>query len=390
MKTVVIRAPLLTKSGYGVHSRQVFQYLLSQPGIQLVTQCVPWGITPLYTNGDDCDGLVAEIIKRSATPVETPQKFDVSLQVILPNEWDSSIANFNVGLTAGVETDKCNQTWSSLHCNKMDMIIVPSEHTKSTLQNSATISTPLHVVPEAYFPHLLKTPTKELDLGLTTDFNFLTVGVITGQDPQTDRKNLFYLIKWFIEEFKNDSNVGLVVKTNRGRETSIDRKITQQMLGKILAELGHRGTPKIYLLHGAMTRDEMNSLYKHSKIKCLVSATRGEGFGLPLLEAAVAALPVIATDWSAHTEFLNKGRWIKVNHDIVPISSNRIDDNIFVKGAKWAEVKEDSIKKSMRKFYKGSQIPTEWASELSTVLRDEYSTRSVLKKYDEVLAGVIG
>ena len=390
MKTVVIRAPLLTKSGYGVHSRQVFQYLLSKPGIQLVTQCVPWGITPWYTNGDDCDGLVAEIIKRSATPVETPQKFDVSLQVILPNEWDSSIANFNVGLTAGVETDKCNQTWSSLHCNKMDMIIVPSEHTKSTLQNSATISTPLHVVPEAYFPHLLKTPTKELDLGLTTDFNFLTVGVITGQDPQTDRKNLFYLIKWFIEEFKNDSNVGLVVKTNRGRETSIDRKITQQMLGKILAELGHRGTPKIYLLHGAMTRDEMNSLYKHSKIKCLVSATRGEGFGLPLLEAAVAALPVIATDWSAHTEFLNKGRWIKVNHDIVPISSNRIDDNIFVKGAKWAEVKEDSIKKSMRKFYKGSQIPTEWASELSTVLRDEYSTRSVLKKYDEVLAGVIG
>ena len=388
MKKVVLRAPLLTKSGYGVHARQVFQYLLSKPGIQLYTQCVPWGITPWYTNTNDCDGLVGEIIRRSA-PQEQDAKYDVSLQVILPNEWDPSAADFNIGITAGVETDICNPTWASLHCNKMDMVIVPSEHAKATLQRTATSTTPIHVVPEAYFPHLDMEPKDELNLGLKADFNFLTVGVMTGVNPDTDRKNLFYLIKWFVEEFHGEENVGLVIKTNRGRETTIDRKITAQVLERLLSELNHKGSPKIHLLHGSMTRDEMNALYKHPNIKCLVSATRGEGFGLPLLEAAAAGLPVIATNWSAHTEFLNAGKWIKVDYDLVPVADSRIDNNIFMKGAKWAHADEGSFKKCVRKFHRGSQIPEEWAAELSSTLKEKYSIKSVLKKYDEVLSGVV-
>lgn len=388
MKKVVLRAPLLTKSGYGVHARQVFQYLLSKPGVQLYTQCVPWGITPWYTNPTDCDGLVGEIIKRSA-PQNQDEKYDVSLQVILPNEWDPSVASFNVGITAGVETDKCNPTWASLHCNKMDMVIVPSDHARDTLRRTAVTTTPIHVVPEAYFPHLDFEPKSKLDLGLTADFNFLTVGVMTGQNPDTDRKNLFYLIKWFIEEFKGKENVGLVVKTNRGRETTIDRAITTQVLESLLSELKHTGSPKIHLLHGTMTREEMNALYKHPDIKCLVSATRGEGFGLPLLEAAVAGLPVIATNWSAHTEFLNNGRWIKVDYDLVPVADSRIDNNIFMEGAKWAHVDEGSFKKCVRKFYSSSEIPNGWAKELSSTLKEKYSIKSVLKMYDDVLSGVV-
>jgi len=48
----------------------------------------------------------------------------------------------------------------------------------------------------------------------------------------------------------------------------------------------------------------MLSLYTNSKIKAIVSTTHGEGCGLPLLEAAANALPVIATDWSGHLDFL--------------------------------------------------------------------------------------
>ena len=87
----------------------------------------------------------------------------------------------------------------------------------------ASSSTPIHVVPESYFSELISDPV-DLELDLSSDFNFLTVGVLTGHTPETDRKNLFYLIKWFVEEFKKDTNVGLIIKTNRGRETAIDRK----------------------------------------------------------------------------------------------------------------------------------------------------------------------
>ena len=386
MKNVVVRAPLLSKSGYGVHSRQLFKYLLTNPHLNIKTQVVPWGMTPWGVGDQSFDRLAPEIMKRADS--ENNTKYDVSFQVQLPNEWDATLANFNVGVTAGVETDACNPVWTSVHCSKMDLVIVPSEHTKSALETSGVTSTPIAVVPEAYFTQLVKEP-EEMGLNLDTKFNFLTVGVLTGLSPETDRKNLFYLVKWFVEAFKDDTSVGLVIKTNRGRETSIDKKLTEGILRRVLTELGHDGAPRIYLLHGSMTREEMNSLYKHPKIKALISATRGEGFGLPLLEAATAGLPVIATGWSAHTEFMNKGKWLKLDYSLNPVHPTRIDNEIFVPGAKWAEVSEDSFKQTVKKFKKASTVPTKWAKDLSLKLQEEYSEKSIFKKYNEVLASIL-
>ena len=385
MKNVVIRAPLLSRSGYGVHSRQVFQYLLQKPNINLRTQIVPWGITPWYTNPDSCGGLVEEAIKRSAGPDES---HDVSFQVILPNEWDTSAAKINIGLTAGVETNVCNPEWCSVDCNKMDLIIVPSNHTKNCFVNSGAFHTRMEVVPEAYFNELCSDP-HDLNLELPTPFNFLTVGVLTGMSPETDRKNLFYLLKWFVETFNGDEEVGLIVKTNRGRETTIDKKLTKQMLHGVLKEIGHTGQPRIYLLHGSMTRNEMNTLYKTDSIKALISATRGEGFGLPMLEAATAGLPVIATNWSAHTEFLNRGKWVKIEYDLRPIGAERVDNKIFMDSAWWAYPREDSFKSSLMKFRRKPFLPQQWAKELSNTLKEEYSLETIFTIYDKVLGDIL-
>ena len=48
----------------------------------------------------------------------------------------------------------------------------------------------------------------------------------------------------------------------------------------------------------------MNSLYSHKKITALISTTHGEGYGLPLFEAAYNELPVLAPGWSGHLDFL--------------------------------------------------------------------------------------
>ena len=385
MKKVVIRAPLLSKSGYGVHSRQVFQYLLSQSNLEVKTQIVPWGITPWSVNPDSYSGLAGEAERRTASETE---KFDVSFQVQLPNEWDPNLAKINIGVTAGVETDKCNPLWTSVHCSKMNHVIVPSQHTKNTLLTSGVTQTPIHVVPEAYFSELLNEP-KDLDLKLDTDFNFLTVGVLTGLTPDTDRKNLFYLIKWFVEVFKDDDDVGLIVKTNRGRESAIDRSVTERMIKQVLAEIGHRGTPKIYFLHGVMSRNDMNSLYRDNRVKAFISATRGEGFGLPFLEASVAELPVIATNWSAHTEFLCKGKWIKLDYDLCEIPSTRIDNNIFMAGSKWANPKEQSVKSALRKFRHSPRLPYTWAKDLSNKLKETNSITAVMRNYDEAVGDIL-
>ena len=53
-----------------------------------------------------------------------------------------------------------------------------------------------------------------------------------------------------------------------------------------------------------MSDEEMHSLYVHPKIKALVSLTHGEGYGLPIFEAAYSALPVVTVGWSGQCDFL--------------------------------------------------------------------------------------
>lgn len=380
MKKVILRGPALSKSGYGEHTRQVFKYLSSIDNIELKVQVLPWGITPWYLDSDACSGLIGEIVNRS--DIKKNEKFDVSVQVQLPNEWDTTIASTNIGITASVETDIANPIWTSVHCEKMNHVIVPSIHARNSLLNSASTKTPIDVVGECYFEELLQEPS-DLGIELKSEFNLLSVGVLTGLTPETDRKNLFYLIKWFVEEFKKDSNVGLVIKTCQGRETSMDRRSTEAMLKKLLKEIGHKGTPNVYLLHGDMSRQEMNSLYKNPKIKGLISMTRGEGFGLPLLEAAVAGLPVIATNWSAHTEFLDYGSWIKLDYDLKKVDSTKVDKNIFMPSAKWAEVKEQDFKSKLRKFYNTHSGFKPKAAELGQKLSSAYSWESISSQYEE-------
>ena len=138
-----------------------------------------------------------------------------------------------------------------------------------------------------------------------------------------------------------------------------------------------------------MSRKDMTSMYKSKNIKALISCTRGEGFGLPMIEAAAAGLPVIATDWSAHKEFLDLGKWINVDYELKQIPDQKVDNNIFVNGSQWAEVKEEDFKKKIRKFYKGSQLPTEWAEDLSEKIQEKYCWKNIMQYYDEALSGII-
>ena len=116
----------------------------------------------------------------------------------------------------------------------MDKVIVPSKHTKKTLSTDFN-KEKIKVVPEHYYEEI--DDYGDIELNLSTKFNFLSIGTITGNNVENDRKNIFYMIKWFYEAFKEDSTVGLIIKTNQGRETAIDRKRTKSLLNNFLKEL---------------------------------------------------------------------------------------------------------------------------------------------------------
>jgi len=385
MKKVLVRGPVLTQSGYGVHCRQIAKWCLSKNQWDVKFQALPWGDTPWIINPNYHDGLINQIM-RNTVEVTPDQEFDISVQLQLPNEWDCSIAKTNVGVTAGVETSICNPVWVQ-NCNQMDMVIVPSVHTKQVFERSGKIEKPLVVVPEAYCEEVEKIGQEDVDAlpKFSTDFNFLVFGQITGDNPLNDRKNIFYTLKWLCESFKDDESVGVVIKTNTGRNTFIDKKRTHDLIQTVVKECRKGPFPKIHVLHGDMNDKSVASLYKHPQIKALITLTRGEGFGLPILEAAASDLPIIATGWSGHIDFLNHGKYINVSYALKDIHKSRVDNRIFMPQSQWAEANEDDFKKKVLKFKAASNTPKEWAAELGKVIRQKYSSDSISKHYDDVL-----
>ena len=389
---VVLRGPVLSISGYGVHCRQIAGWLLSleRAGtIDLVCEPLPWGNTSWIVD-QERDDVVRELMPK-CKPL--PRQPDVSVQLQLPNEWNPKLASrLNVGVTAAVETDVAPKEWVAA-CAAMDAVVFPSEHSKRSLLTAGWDPSPARalVVPESFPDELLSSAKVGVHdtVGDLPAFTFLVFGQVTAENSRCERKGVQDAVRWLSEEFVDDPEVGVLVKANVGRATTFDAYHTANILSNVrkeaAAKTGKKKLPKLFLVHGDMRDDELSELYRHPNVKALVAPTHGEGFGLPLLEAAACDLPVIATAWSAHVEFLGLGKYVDLPCTLKPVPKEKVDGRIFVEGARWAEVSEQDFKRRLRKFRTSSSIPRGWAVELGRTIREKYSREAVAKLWEEAL-----
>lgn len=390
MKKVLLRAPLLTNSGYGVHSRQVFRWL-EKLDIDLTVECLQWGKTS-WTLNEEKEGGVFKRIMEHSKPIESGT-YDMSLQIQLPNEWDDSLAKTNIGITAAVETDKCNIDWVK-DCNRMNHVIVPSTFTKNVIKRSGNLKTPITVIQEWFDQKILskslidKTLNDERFGFIKTKFNILVIAQITSLNNNTDRKNLVNTIKWCYEEFKSNPDVGIVIKTNFGKGTELDKDLTRDFLSQRINEFRNNSNgPKIYLVHGNLKSEEIFALYQHKNIKMFALATRGEGYGLPLIEAAASGLPIVTTNWSGHLEFLKKDLFYPVDYRLKQVDKEKIDNNIFIDGHKWAEPSEASFKSQIRKVFENYNDAKSKSKKLKDHVLKNYNSSIIKKRYSEIIFG---
>jgi len=391
-KKIVIFGPILSRSGYGEMARFAYRSLKKlSDQYDLFVLSTNWGNTGGITEETEEKKEIEKVAISTQMYIQQMNNnpdFDISLQVTIPNEW-KKIAKKNIGYTAGIETNFISPAWLQPSL-EMDKIIVISEHAKKGFVETNfgnnegqqfNVTTPIEV---CHFP-VKNLPKVDLGLDLKYDFNFLCVC------QWGPRKNLEHLITNFIQEFKNEE-VGLVLKINSVNDSVIDKEFTISRLQELLNQYTDKKC-SITLLHGQMSEAQLNSLYTHPKIKAIVSSTHGEGFGFPLFEAAYNELPVIATDWSGHLDFLTikdedgaeKKLFAKVDYELKNVEQQHVWAGVLEQGTSWAYPKSNSLKSKIRDVYKDYGRFKSWAKKLNTYIRQNFTEEKITSRFAELV-----
>jgi glycosyltransferase involved in cell wall biosynthesis len=361
---IVVQGPVATRSGYGNHTRDLVTALIKADKYDIQIISLPWGSTPM-TALEKHNTDHEEILKRIAR-AGVNQQPDVFIQISVPNEFcidhtgkAFKPGKFNIGITAGIETTHVSPEFIQ-GCNRMDLVITTSEHSKKSFINSVfdtidektkqkkgnlKVESPMEVLFEGAD---LNTYKKTSDIHesvkaefseIKDDFCFLFVGHWLKGEIGQDRKDVGMMIKTFCETFKRKSKKnrpGLILKTSHAHFSIIDRDVIIQRIQSVIQPYGENA-PNIYLLHGDLTDKEMNSLYNHPKVKAMVSFTKGEGFGRPLMEFGLTGKPIIASGWSGHLDFLKPERTVLLPGQLTQVHPSAVD-KFILKESNWFTV----------------------------------------------------
>jgi len=355
--TFVVSCPIDTYSGYGARARDFVKSLveLDKYDVRILSQ--RWGNTTkgFIKNNKKEWGFLEKLISPGLK-----EKPDYWCMITVPNEFQP-VGKYNIGLTAGIETTNCDIEWIK-GCNRMDLILTSSEHSKfaflnSQFQNSENekdilkLEKPIEVLFEGgnldVYKIISDFKNKELYNQINSipeDFAYLNVGHWMQGNFGHDRKNIAFTIKSFYETFKNQENSpALILKICKVNSSIIDKEEIQRKINDIRDSIEGKNIPSVYLLHGEFTDEEMNELYNHPKIKAMVSHTKGEGFGRPLLEFSLIDKPIIASGWSGHLDFLNKDYVALCGGKINSIDQSSQVKGILIEGSKWFDVDHNYV-----------------------------------------------
>ena len=415
-KLVTVIGPVGTRSGYGSHARDIVISLLDL-GYNVKTLTTRWGNTPqnALTKNTERDKRILDTLVFDGKIERQP---DIHFHISIPTEFNP-IGKLNVGITAGIEWTVPNPEWV-LGMNKMDLNIVPSNFVKQVMGNSIFDQSdqqgnkvgelksqkPIEVLFEGYDESIYSKPdsfSESLHNELSSikeDFNFLYTGHWLPGPFGQDRKDTAGLVKLFIEAFADMKNApGLIMKTSCGTFSPPDKyelikKIDEIRRSHTTVPLDKQ--PKIYLLHGELSDVQMNELNYHPKVKAMISLTKGEGFGRPLLEFSTTGKPIIATNFSGHTDFLDADMSLLLGGNLTPVHEQAIPAQYRHKDSKWFTVDYQqanfaikdvftSYDKYLTKGYAQKQISSQFTHGNMTKKLGE-----ILKPYEDKISEHVG
>ncbi|WP_326251085.1 glycosyltransferase family 4 protein [Paenibacillus barengoltzii] len=188
-----------------------------------------------------------------------------------------------------------------------------------------------------------------------------------------ERKNPKAAIEAFKLSFRpDDMSVGLVVKINKPGGKSSDLMEIKQLIAEY---------QNIYLIDRTISRNDVNALI--SVTDCFISLHRSEGFGLVIAEAMYLAKPVIGTNWSSTTDFMNHNNSCLVDYELVALGE---DYGPYKAYQYWANPKISHASEYMIKLVNDQEYYRKLAEEGERYIKQYHSPEKIGKLIYERLA----
>ncbi|MCR8636757.1 glycosyltransferase family 4 protein [Paenibacillus radicis (ex Xue et al. 2023)] len=333
---VVWKGPVERASGLGIASRE-YVYALKRLGVDVTVGAAR---NRLFHDGSNRKRKIL-IYHHSPNTINMSKERKAYDRIILNTVW---------------ETTKIPRRWLA-NINKFDAVCVPSIQNKHAMRNSG-VRVPIFIVPHGVHSQTYNPSNKKLSIPEAKG-KFIFVSVFGFQH----RKNPEALLRAYWEAFSASDNVLLVIKTN-GYAAYENEAWIKNRIKNYKSRLGIRkATAPVKVIGRHVSSKQLRGIYTLGD--AFVLPTRGEGVGLPFLESLSSGVPVIATGWGGHKDFLTHRNSFLISYKLRnPASSmnsrhsiSRQFRGLFAeKGQQWAEVDLSSLKKQMRAAYQNPHL----------------------------------
>lgn len=360
---IIWNGALLDPSGYGNCARQYVKALNKKHDVRTQPVVYFTGDRNSYISREDKNFITKLLVKGS--------DYDyIYVEHKTPGALNKYKHKKDIGYTVW-ETDRVPERFLS-NINSKDEIWTPSLFSKNVLESSGT-TVPIKVIPHIIDTEMFKPDKKDLE---TTVFLF--------NGEFTFRKGIDILFKAYLKAFTSKDKVELLVKTNILNNLGYGDKYISESIDNLKKSIRSSDYPKISVSTKLFPDSILPRIY--NKADVFVTATRGEGFGLPIAEAMSCGLVTIVPDKGGHTDFCDKSNSVLVRSKIVPIDDEMLEPGREVyKGQRWIETHEDSFIETFREVHNNLHKYKEKTENAVNKIREHCSAERIVKLMEDTV-----
>ncbi|UJF32101.1 glycosyltransferase family 4 protein [Paenibacillus hexagrammi] len=266
------------------------------------------------------------------------------------------------------ETDRLPASWVPV-LNQFDEVWVQCAFNRETFAASG-VQVPLRFIPYFFNDPQYRPQGPVLDLPIASSYKFLSVFDLI------ERKGYDVLLRAYLDEFTSEEDVALVIKVRDSQGTDKLRELIRSH-----PKPGHL-QPAICVIDHMLLTPELHSLYR--ACDAFVLPTRGEGWGRPFFEAMLMEIPVIGTNWSGQTEYMNERNSYLIRvKKLIPVRLKDHPDPSKYEGHYWAEPSMKDLRRKMRYVFEHREEARLVGKRARADLLETYSLKDVGLKVAE-------